>query len=172
MVYGEQVAAATDWLSLVRRDLEALGYAVGGIPMEAASAHADHFRDRYWFVADRDVSRWQGRIGVHEQERAVERSVGSSGAALRLGALVNDQSLGWGEGWTEDELRRGGFAAPVASLDGLQFVQCPDGKWRRLPPPGVRWLGNAIPSRVAKLRAFGNAIVPEAAAEFILATRP
>ena len=44
---------------------------------------------------------------------------------------------------------------------------CPDGKWRRLPPPRVRWLGDGIQSRVAKLRAFGNAIVPTVAAEFI-----
>jgi DNA (cytosine-5)-methyltransferase 1 len=51
IVLGEQVASASQWLGLVRGDLEALGYAVGAIPIEAASAGADHLRDRYWFVA-------------------------------------------------------------------------------------------------------------------------
>ena len=48
---GEQVASAAAWLRLVRSDLEALGYAVGAIPVEAASAGAYHLRDRFWFVA-------------------------------------------------------------------------------------------------------------------------
>ncbi len=52
VVLGEQVASATQWLGLVRGDLEALGYAVGAIPLEAASAGAYHKRDRFWFVAD------------------------------------------------------------------------------------------------------------------------
>lgn len=52
VVFGEQVASATDWLALVRRDLDEMGYAMGAIPLEAASARADHFRDRFWFVAD------------------------------------------------------------------------------------------------------------------------
>lgn len=51
-VFGEQVASASEWLRLVRGDLEALGYAVGAMPVQAASAGADHLRDRYWFVAD------------------------------------------------------------------------------------------------------------------------
>jgi hypothetical protein len=31
-----------------------MGYAVGAMPIQAASAGADHLRDRYWFVADAD----------------------------------------------------------------------------------------------------------------------
>ena len=56
-VFGEQVASAADWLRLVRGDLEAMGYAVGAIPIEAASAGADHRRDRFWFVADANSER-------------------------------------------------------------------------------------------------------------------
>ncbi|MBY5445797.1 DNA cytosine methyltransferase [Rhizobium leguminosarum] len=59
VVFGEQSAAAASWLALVRSDLEAMGYAMGAIPMEAASAGAEHFRDRYWFVADYDNSEWR-----------------------------------------------------------------------------------------------------------------
>jgi DNA (cytosine-5)-methyltransferase 1 len=62
-IFGEQVAKAADWLCLVRGDLEGLGYAVGCCPVEAASAGADQLRDRYWFVADRERARWEGRSG-------------------------------------------------------------------------------------------------------------
>lgn len=62
IVLGEQVASAAQWLRLVRGDLETLGYAVGAIPVEAASAGADHLRDRFWFVGhDTRVGRREGR---------------------------------------------------------------------------------------------------------------
>ncbi|WP_241017160.1 DNA cytosine methyltransferase [Paraburkholderia sp. Ac-20342] len=161
--YGEQVAAASEWLNLVRSDLEALDYAVGAIPIEAASAGADHFRDRYFIVADLSSERRNWPATWAEQAR----SAIAAGGCDR--PLVDDSGLGWGEGWTEHEFRSRGFSAPVASIDGCQYVECPDGKWRRLPPPRVRWLGNGIPARVAKLRALGNAIDPRPAAEFIRA---
>lgn len=41
-----------------------------------------------------------------------------------------------------------------------------DGKARRVKP-GIRLLANGVPARVGKLRAFGNAIVPQVTAEII-----
>ncbi|MFG1302664.1 DNA cytosine methyltransferase [Xanthobacter autotrophicus] len=200
VLFGEQVARAPDWLRLVRGDLVEMGYAVGAIPMEAASADADHFRDRYWFVADRkSFGRWagfrEGQPVEHRAEpdddghcmladcdcdggqagvpRSIARKEGVAGELDHSGrqrsALVNHPGLGWGEGWNEHELRSRGFSAAVASIDGRQYLECPDGKWRRLPPPGVRWMGTRIPARVAKLRAIGNAIDTRPAAEFIRA---
>ncbi|MEX3629083.1 MAG: DNA cytosine methyltransferase [Burkholderia sp.] len=195
IVFGEQVAAATDWLSLVRSDLEAMGYAVGAVPIEAASAGADHFRDRCWFVADHDQQRTRSR---RIQRSGEQRGTGGDSqhsdciatdadrsrqlqpkgfvgeqrrrpAHTRSSPLVDDPGIGWGEGWTEHEFRSWGLTASVASIDGCQYIECPDGKWRRLPPPRVRWLGNGIPARVAKLRAIGNAIDPGPAAAFIRA---
>ncbi|WP_186268084.1 DNA cytosine methyltransferase [Burkholderia gladioli] len=202
-IFGEQVAAATDWLGLVRNNLEALEYAVGAMPIEAASAGAEHFRDRYWFVADSPSERgnWTASgskssgVAIVARARArtlsdcdnAERRSDAPGWNINVGAktgrlegsgdaservdshVVNDPGLGWGEGWTESEFRSRGVAAAVASIDGCQYVECPDGKWRRLPPPRVRWLGNGIPARVAKLRALGNAIDPRPAATFIKA---
>lgn len=205
VVFGEQVANATAWLRGVRGDLEAMGYAMGAIPLEAASAGADHYRDRYWFVADYDLQcpsegREQrsgelcGASGSaedhhgavsdsHDTERRAdsadgdnygreeaERHEGPSDPAERGSiALEHASRFGWGEGWTENEFRSRGFTAAVASINGGQFVECADGKWRRLPPPGVCWLGNGIPARIPKLRAFGNAIDPRPAAEVIAA---
>jgi len=202
VIFGEQVAAATDWLDLVFGDLEAMDYAVDGRPIEAASAGADHFRDRYWFVADHDEqcasSQWEQRewqlsgTGGDSQgddraladmysERSAARVSGSiarnegiagiaddSGSKAR--ALADRPSFGWGEGWTEHDFRSRGFTAAVVSVEGCQYVECTDRKqpvWRRLPPPGVRWLGTGIPARVAKLRAIGNAIDSRPARAFI-----
>jgi len=195
VVLGEQVAAATDWLTGVRSDLEAVDYAFGAMPIEAACASAAQYRDRIWFVACVSCERGNWGAGVqgpHGRPFVETSSIGelASEHIPRLeecqsiagdfrpecapierspvSSLVRDPGNGWGEGWTESEFRSRGFTAAVASLpDGTQFIECPDGKWRRLPPPRVRWLGNGIPARVAKLRAFGNGIVPQVAAEFI-----
>jgi DNA (cytosine-5)-methyltransferase 1 len=70
-VLGEQVAGAAPWLRLVRSDLEALGYAVGAMPVEAASAGADHLRDRFWFVA-RDERSAEGRRGIQRPGEGAE----------------------------------------------------------------------------------------------------
>lgn len=172
VVFGEQSAAAPGWLALVRSELEAMDYAVGAMPIEAASAGADHFRNRYWFVADRDNAEWRtdhpGRNDADRKEAG--RLKDTSHVAKRHPLFVEYAArFGWGEGWAEHEFRGRGFSAAVTSFRDRQYVECSDGKWRSLPPPRVRWLGDGIPARVAKLRGFGNAIDPRPAAEMIAA---
>ncbi len=205
IIFGEQVASAAEWLNLVRSDLDQMGYAVGAVPVEAASAGADHYRDRFWFVAGYDLQcpgeeREQrggqfGRTGGnpqnhhgalsfgdnaerrpdsaardHDERQAAEWHQGSSDIAEhRHSHVEHTPGIGWGEGWAEHEFRSRGFTAAVADISGSQYVECPDGKWRRLPPPRVRWLGTGISARVDKLRAIGNAIDPRPAAEVISA---
>lgn len=49
-----------------------------------------------------------------------------------------------------------------------QFHPCLDGKYRRIPTqPALFPLAHRIPGRISKLRAIGNAINPQVAAEFI-----
>ncbi len=52
--------------------------------------------------------------------------------------------------------------------DGAEWLPCSDGKARPIKP-GIEPLANGVPQRVGRLRAYGNAIVPQAAAEFIKA---
>ncbi len=46
------------------------------------------------------------------------------------------------------------------------WLLCRDGRWRPVEP-GTQPLAHGIPGRVGRLRAYGNAIVPQEAAEFV-----
>lgn len=52
---------------------------------------------------------------------------------------------------------------------GVGFVTCTDGR-KRLVKPGIHPLAHGFPGRVGLLRGSGNAIVPQVAAEFIVAS--
>ena len=63
VVFGEQVTASADWVNLVRSDMGSLEYAMGLLPVEAASAGAFHLRARIFFVADSNgVGRTEGGL--------------------------------------------------------------------------------------------------------------
>lgn len=51
---------------------------------------------------------------------------------------------------------------------GFIWIPCADGKARRIKP-GIAPLAHGIPGRVGQIRAYGNAIVSQVAAEFIRA---
>jgi DNA (cytosine-5)-methyltransferase 1 len=249
IVFGEQVASASQWLGLVRGDLEALGYAVGAIPIEAASAGADHKRDRYWFVGnDQSDGRSEGRAehelrggrptvtgdgGMEHAARISEREPDDEGNASAVsgkawpvsggssdnGSVANPEREGPFPGaltgvHSEQESRGarhvdaqrrssdgdlsdaeriglrgqgpGEAAAAESQVQGAneqrqrfwtdtgavrdtgeyEWVLGADGKARRVKP-GICLLVNGVPNRVAKLRAFGNAIDPRPAQAFI-----
>ena len=56
------------------------------------------------------------------------------------------------------------------SVEGSSFLDCADGKARRVES-GTFPLAHGVPARVGRLRAYGNAIVPQLAAAFIGAYR-
>lgn len=162
VVFGEQVASATDWLGLVRGDLEAMGRAVGAMPIQAASAGADHLRDRYWFVA-------------HAEGERLSRQQAAAGTSRHGDAepdgLAHADQLGAGAERSERSWKLGGPGGdPEACDSDIEWAVGADGKARRVKS-GLRLLAHGVPGRVGKLRGFGNAIDPRPAAVFIAAYR-
>ena len=146
IVMGEQVAAAIgkDWLDGVLADLEDIGYAGRAVVLPACAVDSPHRRDRIYFVADGcgvvgdgERARLEGHAGNGDHTRG--RAVSN-----RLATATGFRSF-WGD---------------------YEWVAGHDGKMRRVQP-GLCPVGHGFPSRVGRLSAYGNAIVPQLAAEVI-----
>jgi DNA (cytosine-5)-methyltransferase 1 len=99
-VFGEQVASQAGrlWLSGVRDDVEALGYAVGAADLCAAGVGAPHIRQRlYWVAQSRQQQARRGGSRPREGSRADEG--GASGEPRGSGAPNGlDDATGHGAG--------------------------------------------------------------------------
>lgn len=122
-------------------------------------------------VADSDDARSQGRGGVPEcsyQQPAWAGSVGRSMAHAGDGTGQPGESRTVERGLPprseRDETVRPNPHNGVWS--DADWLGCRDGKFRPVEP-GSFPLANGIPARVGRLRGYGNAIVPQAAAAFI-----
>jgi len=114
------------------------------------------------------------------------RAVSSIQQSTGLGGMAYSSQCGWGK---ERENTRGGAIGDseegrtsrrgasggdntTNSHHGFwtdaDWLGCRDGKFRPVEP-GTFPLANGIPARVGRLRGYGNAIVPQVAAEFIKA---
>lgn len=176
-VFGEQVEAAIGlgWLDAVFADLETEGYACGAAVAPACSVGAPHIRQRLWFVAHGISPRLEERQEqpARQECAAAERSGNTGGLGNAECERARRHSTA-GVGTQERAAVRavGDDARPsgAAPWSDLEWLPCIDGKWRPTQP-GLRPLAHGVPGRVGKLRAAGNAIVPQAAAEFIRASR-
>ena len=166
VVFGEQVEAAINhgWLDLVQSDLESEGYACGAAGIPAAGVGAPHIRQRLWFVAD-DTNSRRSRIGWRGEARAAERS--------EVGWLADDLDTRLQGrlpgGAHEEQQNQHGHAGRGRAIDfwsDCDWLPCRDGKSRPVES-GTFPLVNGATARVGRLRAYGNAIVPQAAQVFI-----
>lgn len=141
IVLGEQVAGAggLSWLAGVRADMEEIGYAFGAGSLPAACVGAPHRRDRLFWGAIR-----RDRLGHPDLCRKTE--------------------IGEIPAWGGDGQSRGGDTV----WDDYEIARCGDGFTRRVEP-GLLPVAHGVPHRVGRLRAYGNAIVPQAAALFVRA---
>ncbi len=190
--------AGRAWLSGVRADLEGLGYAVGAADLCAAGVNAPHMRQRLFWLAHPQslgLSRRMARNGHPDKSgrRAAEadrssdaggmadtdgrntgaewqqrggqqRLVAEDGGTLTL-AHAGSQGLPELTGRREQSPRPATTSRP---WDDFELLPCTDGKARRIEP-GSFPLAHGLPARMVRLRGYGNAIVPQVAAEFVAA---
>ena len=177
VVFGEQVESPDGqaWLDLISTDLEALGYACGAVIIPAAGVGAPHLRHRIWFVADancngcteRGIHEFPGTLDCSPKSASQEQSTASSTAPADCGATGGGLGDAAGEqmgvpGLPWESRATNGFWRDV------EWIACLDGKARPIKSRSEP-LALGVPARVGRLRAYGNAIVPQVAAEVIRA---
>ena len=162
ILFGEQVASAAvfgkaakrtggapagepewAWIDDLQGRLEAAHYAVGASDLPAAGVGAPHIRQRTFF----------GAVRLADAECDGQHRGRETGAAGR-GKPAN---CGVGNYWTR---------ADHSHWADADWLFCRDGKWRRVEPSTFP-LAHGLPARVGRLRGYGNAIVPQAAALFV-----
>jgi DNA (cytosine-5)-methyltransferase 1 len=187
-----------EWLDLVQADLEGADYASAAVDICAAGVGAPHIRQRLYWVADaeRGAAERHGHE-VGSPSRGVQSSTQEQRIwidardGLNTGGLANTES----QRKAANELRRdsgerqqleGAGARRNSCDDGRDVAQqpaagptnghwadadwlhCRDGKWRPVEP-GTFPLAHGATARVGRLRAYGNAIVPQVAEAVIRA---
>ena len=143
-VYGEQVASGggRKWLAGVRNDLEGNGYACAAADLCAAGIGAPHVRQRLYWMAHAD--------GERRRKDGLDRPNDLAPNSREAGDRPGDASAL--DAWRE-----------------FDSIATHDGRKRRIES-GTFPLAHGIPARVGRLRAYGNAIVPQLAAAFVRAT--
>jgi|688.fasta_scaffold146257_3 DNA (cytosine-5)-methyltransferase 1 len=182
MVFGEQVASkdGREWFSAVRADLEGVGYACGAADLCAAGVGAPHIRQRlYWVgMANADYER-QSAASVSQfcdKKFDAEPRSCTSGLAdaeyIRqhrggtIGAKVSAQC--WRaavEGYSDIGSTKS-TSPPDSFWRDADWLWCRDERWRPVEP-GTFPLAHGVSGRVGRLRAYGNAIVPQVAAALV-----
>lgn len=166
VIFGEQVEAAIrhGWLDLVQDDLEGENYSFGAIGLPASCVSAPHIRHRLWFVAHNNNNKGLERRDTMRQ-CSDQQSPWTNRVVGRLGDTDSNGCCSRGETTTPTGHR---CSLNTTGWNDCEWVPCRDGKWRPIEP-GTFPLANGIPGRVGRIRAYGNAIVPQVAAEVIKA---
>lgn len=187
-VIGENVAGhITMGLDDVLADLDGLGYATQAFVIPAAAVNAPHRRDRLWLVAYCDhagqsASAWCGENDRDEQRNNARRggeAVADTRRKLWAGgvseprtsqAAVRNEATVYTEQCSEDVAYAFGFGrcsrddkrqdAIYADTCGETLGTGADGGWWSVEPELGR-VAHGVPARLDRLKALGNAVVPQ-----------
>jgi DNA (cytosine-5)-methyltransferase 1 len=138
-------------------DLESIGYQAVPFIIPACAVDAPHRRDRVWIVAD-SQREGEGRRRVSRSRK--DKSTDGKGSSVKSGghgqAVADSFCVGLGGGKNARATEEGG-------TNGVkQSWGCGEGNgpvW--LPEPSVGRVANGIRNRTHRLRALGNAVVPQ-----------
>lgn len=170
---GEQVASkdGREWLDTVSANLEALDFAFGASDLCAAGFQQAHLRQRNYFagLADDDDTRLEGRAGMPECGNKFPTWSRSMDGRLEYPDVsdIDGRPSGREQSLHDDNnatvqgnaiLHSGKIASRWYNVDWL-LTRNPAGdpSWRPVEP-GTFPLAHGVPSRMGKLRAYGNAL--------------
>lgn len=155
-------------LDSVLSDLESLGYACWPLVIPACAVDAKHRRDRVWILADASGERRQQESGgAHGNESSDERRptlqadfFECRGQGNGTGIVANAHIAGSQGHWGFDhEWNRPG-ELPAGSCRWTD-----EAEW--FAESGLGRVAHGIPNRTHRLRALGNAIVPQVAYQIL-----
>ena len=163
-VLAENVAGLINMaLDDVLSQLEGEGYSTGTVVLPACSLNAPHRRDRVWILAHADSIRCEHPL---ERQDSLRQSISgnkqTTGRPQQDVAHANKSRLeGWSQTLRQKEGRNSdtGHTGENSSCDGR------DNQWS--VEPNVGRVAHGIPSRTHRLKALGNAIVPQVAYEIL-----
>jgi len=167
-VFGEQVAGAAGlaWLDHVCADLEGAGYAAAAASLPACCVGAHHRRERLFWVAHSECAQ-EERQREHGGQVLPKQKAEGFGCCCVLGDADNKGLEVRGSHQAGKDRQQGGRSVvPTSCWDNVEWLQCSDGK-ARPTQPGLFPLAHGVSGRVGRLRAYGNAIVPQVVAAFI-----
>lgn len=144
IVFGEQVASKDGlaWIDIVSSDLEGSGYAFGAVDTCAAGFGAPHIRQRLYWVGD---ACGRGRKSQPKILREHEEGMAPHRGEQELCIEASGRDVFWND---------------------AEYIRGRDGMLRPVQPCTFP-LADGTPSRVGRLRGYGNAIVAPQAQAFI-----
>ena len=188
VVFGEQVASkdGLSWLDSVQADLEEANYTSAAADLCAAGVGAPHIRQRLYWVAytqrgasERYGHKMDAASGGSKEEiwtrtQRVWNDVGDGGNAsgvantnTAIKGVVGAGDSCMDRGKTGNSWVGSGSSRKTHNFwKDADWLYCRDGK-RRPVESGTFPLAHGITSKVGRLRAYGNAIVPQVAQTFI-----
>ena len=161
-VVGENVPGIIAMeLDNVLSDLEGEGYATQALVLPACAVDAQHRRDRVWVVAHSHQRQRNGenkkvRAGGNATNACGENVADASGLRLQGGEDKRSDGAFWAQ---PNDKQPAGFGGGTVWLCDPSRAAV----WE--PEPGLGRMAHGIPHRVDRLRALGNAVVPQVVEE-------
>lgn len=151
-VIAENVSALRSrGLDTVLWALSEIGYDAEWHCIPASSVGAPHQRDRIWIVAYPNINNQRAWDGSQQSERGATRQCFTDGGCLGIDRLVADSGI--------SGLQRNEWLGPTREeRESKRYIaKC---SWWAVEP-NVGRVAHGVPKRVDRLKALGNAVVPQ-----------